>query len=122
MKRLPVLSVGLYRRLLAHAAVNGRLEVLKRKRIRARGGWNSTDPKNDLGKNAAAKRRDAQINVQVFGRKLGLVSRLVGCSHRDLSRPFVDRKTSYRSCLKCGARRQFNTETFETFGTFYAPP
>ena len=122
MKRLPVLSVGLYRRLLAHAAVNGRLEALKRKQPRVMGGWNSTDRENDLGQNAHAKRRGAEINIQVFGRKLGLVSRLVGCSHRDLSRPFVDRNTSYRSCLKCGARKQFNPETFETFGTFYAPP
>lgn len=64
----------------------------------------------------------SETKAQAFGRKLGLISRLVGCSHRELSRPFVDGNTSYKSCLKCGARRQFNIETFETFGSFYYPP
>jgi hypothetical protein len=58
----------------------------------------------------------------VLGRELGLMTRLVGCSHRELGRPFKDGKTQYRSCVKCGARRQFNSETFETFGKFYLPP
>lgn len=64
----------------------------------------------------------SETKAQSFGRKLGLISRLVGCSHRELSRPFIDGNTSYKCCLKCGARRQFNTETFETFGSFYYPP
>lgn len=62
------------------------------------------------------------INPEVFGPKLGLISRLVGCSHREVGRPFVQGNTAYRSCLKCGARRQFDPGTFETFGNFYGSP
>lgn len=62
------------------------------------------------------------IDTQVFGRKLGLVNRLFGCSHKDMGRPFVEKGVNYRSCVNCGARRQFNPDTFETFGNFYCPP
>jgi hypothetical protein len=58
----------------------------------------------------------------VFGAKLGLVALLFGCRHDNLSRPFTQGKTSYRSCLDCGARKQFNAETLETYGDFYCPP
>ena len=61
-------------------------------------------------------------NEAVLGRELGFMTRLVGCSHGELGRPFKEGKTQYRSCVKCGARRQFNSETFETFGKFYVPP
>jgi hypothetical protein len=58
----------------------------------------------------------------VFGKKMGLVAKLFGCRHKNLSRPFTREKTSYRSCLNCGARKPFNAETLETYGKFYAPP
>lgn len=57
-----------------------------------------------------------------FGGKIGLVGKLFGCWHRQLSRPFTNKKGSYRACLSCGARKRFNTETLKTVGAFYYPP
>lgn len=62
------------------------------------------------------------IDHFVFGQKLSLMAKLFGCWHGNISRPFVQGKTAYRSCLKCGARKQFNPETLETHGNFYFPP
>ena len=62
------------------------------------------------------------IDSFVFGRKLGLMTKLFGCWHDNISRPFVQGKTAYRSCLQCGARKQFNPETLETHGNYYFPP
>ena len=59
---------------------------------------------------------------KVFGKKLGLLSRIVGCSHRDLSRPFVEEGIGYKTCLNCGARSPFDSKTFKTDGKFYAAP
>ena len=67
-------------------------------------------------------RQESDANTNVFGRELSLISRLVGCSHKNMGRPFAEGKTAYRSCVSCGARRQFNPETFETFGNYYSPP
>lgn len=68
------------------------------------------------------KGRKNEIDRFVFGQKAGLISKLFGCRHENISRPFVQEKTAYRSCLSCGARKQFNTETLETYGNFYFPP
>ena len=57
-----------------------------------------------------------------FGNKIGLFGKLFGCWHNNISRPFVRGNVGYRSCLHCGARKQFNPETLETHGTFYFPP
>jgi len=62
------------------------------------------------------------VDASVFGRKLGLVTRMLGCWHEDVGRPFVEGNTAYRTCVQCGARRQFDRETFETFGKFYSAP
>ena len=62
------------------------------------------------------------IDERVFGRKLGLITRLIGCPHKDVGRPFVEGQTAYRSCSSCGARKQFNTATFETHKNFYSAP
>lgn len=70
-----------------------------------------------VGKNKAN-----EIDRFVFGKKLGLTAKLFGCWHNNVSRPFVQGKTAYRSCLQCGARRQFNPETLKTYGSFYFPP
>jgi hypothetical protein len=58
----------------------------------------------------------------VPGRKMGLLAKLFGCRHNNISRPFTHGKISYRICLECGARRQFNPETLETEGSFYFAP
>ena len=67
-------------------------------------------------------RQKAEINKTVFGDKVGLMGKIFGCGHGNISRPFIQDGTSYRSCLSCGARKQFNPETLETFGDFYYPP
>jgi hypothetical protein len=58
----------------------------------------------------------------VFGEKIGLFGKMFGCWHKELSRPFTSLRESYRVCLDCGARKQFDTETLKTFGPFYYPP
>ena len=68
------------------------------------------------------KRRAKRVDKGVFGSKVGVIAKLFGCWHDNISRPFVQGKTAYRACLTCGARRQFNPETLETFGNFYFPP
>ncbi len=63
-----------------------------------------------------------RIDRGVFGEKVGIFSKIFGCGHQDLSRPFSRGKFGYRVCLRCGARKQFNVETLETFGSFYFAP
>ena len=63
-----------------------------------------------------------EVDRFVFGQKMDLITKLFGCWHDNISRPFVQGKTAYRSCLDCGARKQFNSETLETYGKFYFPP
>ena len=57
-----------------------------------------------------------------LGEKIGFFGKLFGCWHRELSRPFTDKKLTYRTCLGCGARREFDTDTLITSGPFYYPP
>lgn len=58
----------------------------------------------------------------VFGKKVGLMTKIFGCWHENISRPFTQEQTAYRSCLDCGARKHFNPVTLETYGAFYFPP
>ena len=58
----------------------------------------------------------------MFGQRIGLFGKIFGCWHKQLSRPFTTKRSSYRACLDCGARRKFNTESFKTSGPFYFPP
>lgn len=60
--------------------------------------------------------------IGAFGEKIGLIGKLFGCWHTNLSRPFTNRKASYRACLNCGARKKFDTKTLKTVGPFYYPP
>ena len=66
--------------------------------------------------------RETVLDEKVFGKKLGLVSRLLGCSHPRLTRPFSTGGSAYLSCLECGARKHFNARTLETSRSFYQPP
>jgi hypothetical protein len=63
-----------------------------------------------------------EVDSRVFGEQVGFLGKIFGCGHGNLSRPFSHGKAAYRSCLQCGARKQFNTQTLETFGKFYSPP
>jgi hypothetical protein len=47
------------------------------------------------------------------------LTRVFGCWHREMSRPFTLRAESYRVCLECGAHREFDTKTWEMTGPFY---
>ena len=58
----------------------------------------------------------------VFGDRIGIFGKVFGCWHSELSRPFTSVNESYRVCLDCGARKQFDTRTLKTFGPFYYPP
>ena len=57
-----------------------------------------------------------------FGTKIGIIGKLLGCWHKQLSRPFSHGKESYRSCLHCGARQKFDAEKMKTTRKFYYPP
>ncbi len=64
----------------------------------------------------------AALPENEFGAKIGLVGKLFGCWHKRLSRPFTNNKSSYRTCLHCGARKRFDAQNLKTFGPFYYPP
>jgi hypothetical protein len=53
------------------------------------------------------------------GRLNTLVARVFGCRHADMSRPFSRDGRTYRSCLNCGAQRQFNLGNWKMQGGFY---
>ena len=67
-------------------------------------------------------KKKGEIDLSVFGKKVGFFAKVFGCVHNNISRPFIANSVSYRTCLQCGARKRFNTETFKTFGHFYYPP
>ena len=54
------------------------------------------------------------------GRRVsGWLNRMFGCWHKEMSRPFSDDGQSYRVCLTCGARRDFNLKRWQMQGEFY---
>jgi hypothetical protein len=57
-----------------------------------------------------------------FGTKIGIIGKLLGCWHKQLSRPFSNKNFGYRTCLECGARKRFDAQNLKTFGPFYYPP
>ena len=64
-------------------------------------------------------RKDVPLKTEV-----SILGRIFGCRHRNLSRPFndIDKKSCYRVCLECGARREFDIRSFKTLGNFYFLP
>lgn len=59
------------------------------------------------------------VSGGLVGKIGGGLNRLFGCWHSEMSRPFSNEGQSYRVCLSCGARRQFNIRSWETQGDFY---
>lgn len=59
-----------------------------------------------------------QINASGAG-GTGWITRLFGCWHTEMSRPFSSDGQTYRVCLGCGGRRQFNLGRWEMQGDFY---
>lgn len=72
-----------------------------------------------LEKAHSADLSELTINEKMFEKPIGLIGRIFGCWHKELSRPFTNRKESYRVCLHCGAHRRFDTQTFKTYGPYY---
>ena len=61
-------------------------------------------------------------HTQFFGMAVGITRRLTSifsCRHREMSRPFSSQGETYRVCLRCGARRQFDPRNWETRGDYY---
>ena len=52
---------------------------------------------------------------------LRALSRVFVCWHRKMSRPFTRDGESYRACLRCGMRRQFDVGEWKSKGDFYKP-
>ena len=52
----------------------------------------------------------------------GWLARLFGCRHRSMSPPFTGGEETYRSCMRCGARRVFNVERGKMTGAYYYAP
>jgi hypothetical protein len=48
-----------------------------------------------------------------------LVGTLFGCWHRRMSWPITRDGQTYRACVKCGVRRNFDPKTWKSFGSFY---
>jgi hypothetical protein len=47
------------------------------------------------------------------------LTRLFGCRHRNMSPPFTGGEETYRSCMRCGARRLFNVGRGKMTGAYY---
>ncbi|HKO97926.1 MAG TPA: hypothetical protein VJU86_13090 [Pyrinomonadaceae bacterium] len=50
------------------------------------------------------------------------ITGIFGCAHKQMSRPFSRHGESYRVCIACGARRQFDNKTWNSGGRFYYKP
>lgn len=57
-----------------------------------------------------------------LGEKIGFFGKMFGCWHKRMSRPVTRNRSTFRSCIDCGARRKFDMESFRTTGPFYYPP
>ena len=69
--------------------------------------------------------RDA-INVWAlisapFARINGVLRRVFGCWHLQMSLPFTRDNETYRACVSCGARRRFDLDQWAMVGDFYHP-
>ena len=64
----------------------------------------------------------ADNHSRAFGRRIGLIARIFGCWHKQISRPFQEGADSYVTCLGCGARRRYDAEEFMLVGAFHYPP
>ena len=57
-----------------------------------------------------------------FGKPIGIIGKLFGCWHKNLTKPITSRRSTYRACVECGARREFDTTEFRSTGPFCYPP
>lgn len=64
-------------------------------------------------------RNDSSSRTAIPNRWL---TRLFGCRHRHMSPPFTGGEETYRSCMRCGARRMFDVERGRMMGAYYYAP
>jgi hypothetical protein len=43
----------------------------------------------------------------------------LGCFHRNMSRPFTSGRQTHRVCTSCGARRRFDPDRWEMYGSYF---
>lgn len=60
-----------------------------------------------------------EVRGRRAGAVSGIVTRILGCWHTDMSRPVTRAGETYRVCLGCGARRRFDVRSWRTLGGFY---
>jgi len=60
-----------------------------------------------------------ELRDQFAGTLRYFLQRLFSCHHRQLSRPFTHDGRTYRSCARCGMRRDFDLETWQSKGRYY---
>lgn len=66
---------------------------------------------------------DDSRRIAEISRGMGrLLLGIFGCAHKQMSRPFSRHGESYRVCIGCGARRQFDEQTWKPRGPFYFKP
>lgn len=70
----------------------------------------SSIPQSDL-----FELRNSYINTLKY-----LATRVVGCWHLRMSRPFTRGRETYCACLRCGMRRPFDIQAWRTAGRFYS--
>lgn len=66
--------------------------------------------------NRRAARLDEPGRVSTLTRGL---TRIFGCWHGQMNRPFTQNDETYRTCMKCGARRHFNPVRSKMTGAYY---
>jgi hypothetical protein len=71
--------------------------------------------------NIFRKDQNQKANQQPLGEEIGFIAQVFGCWHQRITRPFMEGKTAYRSCLSCGARKPFDPKTRQCYGKFYYP-
>ena len=69
--------------------------------------------------NQATLGAEGTVSASLTGTVKRWLNKMIGCGHKDLSRPFGNQGQSYRVCLDCGAQRRFNTGRWEMQGDFY---
>ena len=47
------------------------------------------------------------------------LTRIFGCWHGMMNRPFTQNNETYRTCMSCGARRHFNLVRSKMTGAYY---
>ena len=66
--------------------------------------------------NQNATRLDSSEPVSIPMRWL---TRIFGCWHGKMNSPFTQNNETYRTCMRCGARRHFNLGRSKMTGAYY---